>query len=267
MKGNIQDIQRYYAADITIAADAQACLPQLIDSVRRQLTLAQRAAVAAREAPLRAAFHKMRADAAEEAAISWDASPVGTGRLCMEIWEQIKDLDWSLVSSTAFASLWPQRLWDMTRYHQYIGDAGGYGVGYGAPAAAGAALAHRDAGGRIPVTIQSDGDLMVLPGTLWTLAHHDIPLLLVMHNNRAWHQETMHLQRIASRRNRGAATAPIGTVLTDPAIDYRQMASSMGVWAEGPISDPDKLKPALARALAVVKSGKSALLDVLTQPR
>jgi hypothetical protein len=41
----------------------------------------------------------------------------------------------------------------------------------------------------------------------------------------------------------------------------------MGVWAEGPITDPAKLGAAIKRALAVVKSGKPALVDVVCQPR
>jgi acetolactate synthase-1/2/3 large subunit len=265
-KGNVQDLERYYPADLTIAADAQACLPQLVDAITAKLTPSQRRAIADKQPGLDAAFRGMRAAAAADAARSWDATPIGTGRLCMELWDQIKHLNWALVSETPLASSWPQRLWDITEYHQYNGTSGGAGVGYGAPAAAGAALAHRDAG-RIAVAIQNDGDLMVLPGTLWTLAHHEIPLLMVMHNNRAWHQESMHLQRIAARRNRAPDRWRIGTVLEDPVIDYSGMARSMGVWAEGPISDPKQLRPALARALAVVSGGKPALLDVLTQPR
>ncbi len=266
MKGNTQDIQRYAATDIALDADAETCLPQLIDSVRRQIRPEHHQAIAAREAPLRAAHRDMRAGAATDAALSWEVSPIGTGRLCMELWAQIKDLDWALVSGASFASQWPQRLWDINKHHQFIGDSGGYGVGYNAPAAAGAALAHRDAG-RLPVVIGGDGDLMILPGTLWTLAHHRIPLLMVIQNNRAWHQETMHIQRMAGRRNRGVENARTGTLLTDPNIDFAQMAHSMGVWGEGPISEPEHLAPALARALAVVKAGKPALLDVITQPR
>lgn len=266
MHGNVQDMQRYFPADLSIAGDAQACLPQLIDSVRRQLQSAQKEAIVRREVPLRAAFHQMRADSAREAARSWDASPIGTGRLCMELWEQIKTLDWALVSNTGFVSQWPQRLWDINKHYQFIGGEGGYGVGYGAPAAVGAALAHKGTG-RIPVAIQTDGDLLVLPGSLWTLAHHQIPLLMVMHNNRAWHQETMHIQRMANRRNRGAINAVVGTTLSDPIIDFATMARSMGVWAEGPIAKPEQLGPALARAIAIVRTGKPALLDVITQPR
>jgi hypothetical protein len=72
---------------------------------------------------------------------------------------------------------------------------------------------------------------------------------------------------MANRRNRDPTTWTVGTVLTNPDIDFAGMAKSMGVWAKGPITDPVHLKGALARALAVVKSGKPALLDVVTQPR
>lgn len=266
MKGNIQDIQRYYAADLTLASDAQSCMPQIIDGVRRKLSDAQKRSNAEKTPALKAQFDAMRAAAAEEAALSWDASPIGTGRLCMELWDQIKGENWALVSNPYVPNSWPMRLWDATEHHQFIGGEGAFGVGYTAPASIGAAIAHREAG-RLPISLQSDGDLLVLPGSLWTLAHHEIPLLMVMHNNRAWHQESMHLQRMANRRNRDPTTWTVGTVLTNPDIDFAGMARSMGVWAEGPITDPAHLKPALARALAVVKSGKPALLDVVTQPR
>jgi acetolactate synthase I/II/III large subunit len=108
---------------------------------------------------------------------------------------------------------------------------------------------------------------MYANGILWTSAHHRIPLLSVMHNNRAYHQEVMHVQRMALRHQRGADTAGIGATLTDPNIDYAKIAQGMGVYAEGPITDPKDLAPALRRAIAVVKHGEPALVDVVTQPR
>ena len=59
----------------------------------------------------------------------------------------------------------------------------------------------------------------------------------------------------------------IGSELTNPNIDYAKMAQSMGVYAEGPITNPKDLGPAIARALAVVKKGEPALVDVVTQVR
>jgi len=56
-------------------------------------------------------------------------------------------------------------------------------------------------------------------------------------------------------------------VITNPNIDYAKLAQSQGVWAEGPITDPAKIGPALARAMAVVKKGEPALVDIVTQGR
>jgi thiamine pyrophosphate-dependent acetolactate synthase large subunit-like protein len=130
----------------------------------------------------------------------------------------------------------------------------------------GAALANKKHG-RLSVSIQNDGDLMYAPGVLWTAAHHHIPLLSVMHNNRGYHQEVMHLQRMGNRHQRGVTRAGIGTTLVDPNIDFATIARGMGVHGEGPISDPKDLAPALKRALEVVQKGEPALVDVVTQPR
>lgn len=265
-KSNIQDAERYSAATIAIGADAETSLPYLLDCLKTALTPAQRSAIAAREPALRRAFDAMREGARRDAARGWDASPISTARLSQEVWNAIRSDDWALVSSTAFISRWPQRLWTLDKQYQYIGGEGGYGVGYGMPAAVGAALAHRDAG-RIAVNIQTDGDLMVAPGALWTAVHHSLPLLTVMHNNRAWHQESMHIQRMASWRDRHPENGRVGTVLNDPPIDYAALARSMGMWSEGPISSPEDLGPSLARAMQHVRAGKPALIDVLTQPR
>lgn len=265
LKSNYQGFSRYYGDDLAIAGDAQASLPALIEAVRQALPRNARAQLETRESEWRAARRARRERALDAARYGWDASPVSTARLTAELWDVIRDRDWALVSEPLFGSL--HEIWEIERYHQYIGGSGGAGMGYGAPAAVGAALAHHDAG-RLAVNIQKDGDLMYVPGALWTAAHHRIPLLSVMHNNRAYHQELMHLQRMASRRQRGLdGSAKIGNVLEDPFIDFSSVARGMGVWATGPISDPGELGPALREALAVVEAGEPALVDVVSQPR
>jgi acetolactate synthase I/II/III large subunit len=265
-KSNYQNFQRYSELDLDIAGDAEATLPSLIESVRSQLTASRKAALPERAAKFAAARQETLQQARDAAAYAWDARPISTARLCSELWAQIKNEDWSLVSACAFVSFWPFRLWPFDKYHQFIGGSGGYGIGYGAPAAVGAALANRKYG-RLSVNIQSDGDLMYGPGVLWTAAHHRIPLLTIMHNNRAYHQEVMQVQIMADRHSRGIDRAGIGTTIADPDIDFAKLAQSMGVFAEGPISDPQELGPAMQRAIAVVKRGEPALIDVHTQPR
>ncbi len=108
---------------------------------------------------------------------------------------------------------------------------------------------------------------MYAPGALWTAAHHKIPLLLVMWNNRAYHQEVMHIQRMANRHQRGITNANIGTTLENPYIDFAGLAKSLGWYSEGPISDPKLLSAALKRSVERVEKGEPALIDVVTQPR
>jgi acetolactate synthase-1/2/3 large subunit len=264
IRSNYQDFERYPEIDIAMAADAEATLPSLIEAVKRLITPDRKTAFQARGAKLATAHQAALEQARTDASYAWDASPISTARLCTELWAQIKTEDWSLVSSTQ--SNWPARLWNFDKYYQYIGGSGGAGVGYGAPAAVGAALANKKYG-RLTVNIQNDGDLMYAPGVLWTAAHHRIPLLSVMHNNRAYHQEVMHLQRMSNRHNRGLERASIGTTIEDPNIDYSKLAQSMGLHAEGPVTDPKDLGPALKRAIAAVKRGEPALVDVVTQPR
>ena len=264
VKANYQDFQRYTEIDLALTGDGEATLPALIEAVRRLITSDRRSVFEARGKRLAEASAAALVRARTDAAYAWDASPISTARLAAELWEQVRREDWSLVNGNL--SGWPQRLWTFDKYHQYIGVSGGSGIGYGSPAAIGAALANRKYG-RLSVNIQNDGDLMYAPGVLWTAAHHHIPLLSVVHNNRSYHEETMHLQRMGNRRNRGVDRAHIGNEIDHPAIDYAKLAQSMGWYGEGPISNPNDLAPALARAIAVVKKGQPALVDVVTQPR
>jgi acetolactate synthase I/II/III large subunit len=266
LKSNYQDFQRYQPVDLAVAADGEATLPSLIEAVKLQITDDRKRAFADRGAK-HATAHQQAMQSAREAATSgWDGSPISTARMSAELWAQIKDEDWSLVSNCQFVSRWPLRLWDFNKHYHYIGGEGGYGVGYGAPASVGAALANRKHG-RLTVSIQNDGDLMFAPGVLWTAAHSRIPLLIIMHNNRAYHQELMQIQIMADQHNRGITRAGIGNTLVDPPIDYAKLAQGMGMHGEGPISDPKDLAPAIRRAIEVVKDGNPALVDVLTQPR
>ena len=161
-KSNYQNFQRYEAVDLSIPADAEATLPALIEAVKRLLTDDRKQAIQSRAAKLAQASHQALEQTRTAASYAWDASPVSTARLSAELWAQVKNEDWSLVSDPFWVSNWPLRLWDFTKHYQFIGGAGGEGVGYLAPAALGAAIANKKHG-RLSVSIQSDGDFMMGP--------------------------------------------------------------------------------------------------------
>jgi acetolactate synthase-1/2/3 large subunit len=119
----------------------------------------------------------------------------------------------------------------------------------------------------VVVDIQPDGDLMFDAGALWVAAKYQIPMLVVMHNNRAYYNDWEHQIRMAKLRGTDEAKAHIGMDLFGPEPDFAALARSMGCWGEGPIDKPADVGPALRRALAEVKKGRLALVDTITQHR
>ena len=265
MKSNYQDFGRYQEVDLTIGGDAEASLPILIEQIKRLIDDGKKSAFAARGQKLAAAKLAAVEQAKSDATIGWDASPITTARLCAEVYGQIKDEDWSLVG-TAIRLTWPHRLWKFDKPYQWNGVSGGAGVGYNLPASLGAALANKRHG-RLTLAFGGDGDFLFAPSTLWTAAHHRIPMLYIVHNNRAYHQEYMYLQAMAARHGRGITNTATGITITDPNVDYATIARGFGVHGEGPIVDPKDLGPALKRAITVVKTGQPAVIDVVTDPR
>jgi acetolactate synthase I/II/III large subunit len=265
-KANYQDFGRYNEVDLAIGGDAEATMPSLIEACKKLITADRRRAFDARRTKYAEVAKQNQARALQDAAWGWDSSPITTARMSAEIWNQVKNEDWSLVSDVVFQSFWPTRLWNFTKHHQFIGGHGAYGVGYGAPAAVGAALANRKYG-RLTVNIQSDGDLNYAPGVLWTSTHHKIPMLNIMHNNRSYHQERMYVADMAARAQRDVSRVGIGNDISDPNVDYATMAKAYGMFSIGPIENPADLGPAIKRALEVVKRGEPALIDVVSQPR
>ena len=272
IKSNYQDFQRFQDVDVDIAADAEATMPALIEAVKSALTAEQRAGIEKKTDALKKGWADGRQRNLQAATLAWDASPISTARLAAEVWAVTKGLpDWSFIGADGGGlSGWVSRLWSMEKHHHHMGGPGGYGLGYNLPAAVGVALGNK-AQGRITVNIQSDGDFMYAPGALWTAAREHLPLLSVMHNNRGYHQEVMHVQRMSNRRDRvafkGKDSGPLGTCIQNPDIDFAKIAQGMGVWATGPIENPAELGPALKKAVQVVMAGEPALVDVVTQPR
>jgi acetolactate synthase-1/2/3 large subunit len=265
MRSNYQNVDRYQEVDMAIAGDPQATLPTLIEACKKLITSDRRVAIDARAKKYAAASAQTLERLKVESTYGWDSSPISMQRLSMELYDVIKDKDWASISLGGGNN----RLWNFDKFYRQMGTAIGGGVGGDFPMSVGGALAHKK-DGRLCVGIQKDGDMMYVNNAMWTAVHHKIPFLLVMQNNRAYHQEVMHLQRMANRRQRGMDMVHLGcpgTFIRDPDIDFAMLAKSMGAYAEGPITDPKELRPAIIRAVAQVEKGEVALLDTITQPR
>jgi len=250
--------------DLPIAADAGLVLPALVAAVEERLKR-DRGAVdrLARAKRIGARHAALRAEARDVVTLERSARPLAPSVLAAEIWAVIKDEDWVLANGTGKG--WARRLWDWRPERSY-GGSGGAGLGYGLPAALGVALAHRGSG-KVCVNLQADGDLLYVVSALYTAAHHRLPLLTVMFNNRTYGNDEAHQEAVAKARGRPIEQKVVGIRIDDPAPDFARLAQGFGVWAEGPIDTADAVGPALRRALRVVKDeGRPALVDVITRP-
>lgn len=258
------DYGRYQEAEVSILGDTSLAVPALADlltqSVRANPSRAEavqtrRQAITARHAEARQRWHT----AAHQ---DWSASPMTTARLALEVWEAIKDEDWVLTAGNL--KEWALKLWDIDEPYRYPGRELGTATQIGI--SLGVALAHKGTG-RLVVDLQPDGDLMFDAGALWVASKHEIPMLVVMFNNRAYYNDWEHQIRMARVRGTPLARANIGMDMRDPGPDFAQLARSMGWYGEGPIEDPSDVAAALKRAIQRVKEGQPALVDTVTRFR
>ena len=259
------DYQRLPPVDLPIAADTAVALPYLVSLCQARLQGTDTARITARAEHFSVQHKALRQQWRQAAEAARPQHPIAVPTAAAAIWDVVKHEDWALVNNAVGA--WTRRLWDWTEPSSYMGKSGGAGLGYGMGAALGGALAHRGSG-KLCVNLQADGDLLFTPSALWTAAHHRLPMLVVMFNNRSYYNSEEHAIALAGVRERPVANAGIGTRLDDPPVNFAKMAESYGLYGEGPIETPDAIRPALERALRVIKEEQTlALVDIVMQPR
>ena len=258
------DYGRFQPKVLSALADPSLAMPEMTDIARRKLDADKdlAAKIDARKARIGKRHDELMAEFQEEAKEGWDGEPVALARLANEVWSVIKDEDWVLATGTL--RQWTKKLWDFDKPYRHGGKSLGTSTQIGM--SLGVALAYKDTE-KVVVTLQPDGDLMYDAGALWTAAKHKIPLLIVMFNNRAYYNDWEHQIRMAKHRGTDESLAYLGMDLYGPEPDFGAMARSMGMYGEGPITDPNEVAPAVRRALAEVKTGRPALVDVITPHR
>jgi acetolactate synthase-1/2/3 large subunit len=258
------DYCRMQPCSIRALGDTALGIPELTQLVKQRIAgnAKLESRIAARKAAIGRRHDEVWAKWQDEARKDWDASPITFARLALEIWDVIKNEDWVLTANDLRRQV--RKLWDFDKPYRHPGVELGTATQIGI--SIGVALAHKGKG-RIVVDIQPDGDLMFDAGALWVAAKHDIPMLIVMHNNRAYYNDWEHQLRMARLRGTDETKAHIGMDLFGPAPDFAALARAMGCHGEGPIDKPQEIRPALLRALAEVKKGRVALVDTITRHR
>ena len=246
--------------DIAVAADTALALPVLTKACHQRLTETRRAELQKRFDNIKARHEILRQKWQTTAEDGQGKSPIPLPYLTKQVWSVINGEDWALTSDSMRG--WARRLWDWDKPYQYIGSEG---LGCGLGQALWAALAHKPEG-RLCIDFQPDGDLLFTPAALWTAAHHQIPMLVIMNNNRSYYNSERHQEMMAKMRERPVDNKGFGTHIDNPPVDYAGLARSFGLHGVGPIEDPADLRPALEEAVKFVKDKKQlALVDVVTE--
>jgi benzoylformate decarboxylase len=131
-------------------------------------------------------------------------------------------------------------------YHHSVGGALGWALGAGI----GVKMARPD---DPVVSVVGDGTAMYTIQGLWSAAHYDVPLVLVVMNNREYAACKRGIDRVVA----GGGDRYVGMDLTDPEIDFIGLGRSLGVAARSAAST-DELSAAVSEALS---SGIPTLID------
>lgn len=127
--------------------------------------------------------------------------------------------------------------------------------GWGMPAAVGIQLGHP---GKHVVAVVGDGGFMFTgPGPLYTALRHDVPVTVVVANDRGWGGGGYGF--MVEDGEEGDLF--LGGFADDP-IDFEAMCEAMGVYSER-IVEPDDARDAL---VAARDSGGPAVLEVMVDP-
>ena len=143
----------------------------------------------------------------------------------------------------------------------YFSQLPASGLGWGLGAALGAKLAAPE---KTVVCCVGDGAYIFGAPTAahWTARAHDLPVLTVVFNNRAWNAVK---RSVTSHAPKGWAVRSGAMPMSelDPAPDYEGIARACGNWAER-VEDPSVLPEMLRQALRVVREDRRpALLNVI----
>lgn len=156
---------------------------------------------------------------------------------------------------------WSGGMWDFDHPLDYLGYDGGGGIGSGPGMAIGSAIALKGTG-RLPIAVLGDGDCMMGSNALWTAANAEVPMLIIVANNRSFFNDEVHQERVATDRQRPVENRWIGQRIGNPDPDLAGIARAQGLDGMGPIVTADRLSEVLSEAISLVRQGRPVLVDV-----
>ncbi|MFB6071202.1 MAG: thiamine pyrophosphate-binding protein [Halanaeroarchaeum sp.] len=234
--------------DVSLLGDPGAVLADLADLVAERVSDEQRAERFDRVATVREQVAAVMAPGGET-----DDPRASKHRLVEAIEAAAPDafvVDEGITSKYVLLSQW-----DLAP-EQYVSNKGG-GLGYGLPAALGAALAEgQREDPRDVIGFVGDGSYLYYPNAMYTAARYDLDVTVVVPDNRNYR---ILKDNAASLFDEPADDVDLAGVDFEPPVDIPANAESHGATGEL-IDDPDAIEDAVGSA---VERDGPAVLDVL----
>ena len=187
----------------------------------------------------------------------------------MTMWDMAMTMrDYAKGKAVTFARLpigWPGEAYEFDSPLSFMGNDGGGAVGTGPGHSIGTALALKDSG-RLTIGVIGDGDYLMGVSALWTASHFNIPVMIVVADNRSYFNDELHQERVANMRNRPPQNRWIGQQIDNPRVDLVAMARAQGFDSEAPVTTADELMKALKKGAAIVANGGRYFIDSVVQP-
>jgi len=245
------ELGKNYPPQVAMLGDPKTTLPDITETVRKVMSSGARGAARARLDAAKAATLAERDALKARAREMAGQTPVQPLSLLNAIGEMLPK-DAVVIDETISSGAGIRSLIRSDDPQSFYGLRGG-GIGWGLPAALGVKLALPN---RPVLALVGDGSAMYTCQALWTAAHERIAAVFVILNNSSYR---ILKQRLVAQRGLAAQVDRfVGMELTDPAIDYVNLARSLGVAAERATSVHDATD-LIAKGL---KSDAPLLIDV-----
>jgi acetolactate synthase-1/2/3 large subunit len=169
--------------------------------------------------------------------------------IALQALEKVLPADTIFTTDAGNFATWPTRFMSVGAKQDFLGPTNG-AMGYGVPAAIGAAITHRD---RTVLCFVGDGGALMTGQEIATAFHHGVAPIVMVFNNGMYGTIRMYQERTYPER-------VSGTALTNP--DFSKFIESYGGHGEV-VRRTEELVPAFQRAKA---SGKPAIIEVRMNP-
>ncbi|MFZ0986269.1 MAG: thiamine pyrophosphate-binding protein [Xanthobacteraceae bacterium] len=219
------ELGKNYPPQVAMLGDPKTTLPDITEAVRKAMSSGARGAARERLDAAKAATLAERDALKARARDMAGQTPVQPLSLLNAIGEMLPK-DAVVIDETISSGAGIRSLIRSDDPQSFYGLRGG-GIGWGLPAAIGVKLALPK---RPVLALVGDGSAMYTCQALWTAAHERIAAVFVILNNSSYR---ILKQRLVAQRGFAAQVDRfVGMELTDPAIDYVNLARSLGVAAE-----------------------------------